>query len=168
LKQPDSGANCEVRYDPQTKTERFVCRPPEHHRGGVPEIFVFDSSTMRPPLEVVSHLLKRGEEYRVRISGRASDGCNTVSTEASGRVETDNIVIDNLQWAVTELACPPGTDAAHPGRHSLERNPQAGEPMDEMLINDIHQAGSSGGVLPGFPGRESGSGRSQGPMVETP
>jgi len=89
LKVAESNANCAVSYNQETKTEEVHC--PE----GV-----------NAEIEIKSATVTAGEKYRLQISGLSSDDCNTASATVEEKTRSAHILIDDLMWATTLMACP--------------------------------------------------------------
>jgi hypothetical protein len=106
LKAAESNANCAVSYNQETKTEEVHCPEGAEYREVSPEEFEFLVQDIGAEIEIKSATVTVGEKYRLQISGLASDDCNTASASVEERAKSAHIVLDNLMWATTLMACP--------------------------------------------------------------
>jgi hypothetical protein len=106
LKVAESNANCAVSYNQETKTEEVHCPEGVNYREVSPEEFEFIMQDIGTEIEIMSATVTVGEKYRLQISGLASDDCNTASASVEERAKSAHIVLDNLMWATTLMACP--------------------------------------------------------------
>ena len=106
LKVAESNANCAVSYNQETKTEEVHCPEGVNYREVTPEEFEFLVQDLRAEIEIKSATVTVGETYRLQISGLASDDCNTASATVEERATSAHIVLENLLWATTLMACP--------------------------------------------------------------
>ncbi len=106
LKVAESNANCAVSYNQETQTEEVHCPEGINYREISPEEFEFPMQDIGTEIEIRSATVTVGEKYRLQISGLASDDCNTASASVEERAKSAHIVLENLQWATTLMACP--------------------------------------------------------------
>ncbi len=106
LKVAESNANCAVSYNQETKTEEVHCPEGVNYREVSPEEFEFLVQDIGAEIEIKSVTVTVREMYRLQISGLASDDCNTASASVEERAKSAHIVLDNLLWATTLMACP--------------------------------------------------------------
>ena len=106
LKVAESNANCAVSYNQETKTEEVHCPEGVNYREVTPEEFEFLVQDIGAEIEIKSATVTVGEKYRLQISGLASDDCNTASAAVQERARSAYVVLENLQWATTLMACP--------------------------------------------------------------
>jgi hypothetical protein len=106
LKVAESNANCAVSYNQETKTEEVHCTEGVNYREVSPEEFEFLVQDIGEEIEIKSATVKVGEKYRLQISGLASDDCNTASATVEEKARSAQILIDDLMWATTLMACP--------------------------------------------------------------
>ncbi len=105
LKVAESNANCAVSYNQETKTEEVHCPEGVNYREVSPEEFEFLVQDMGAEIEIKSATVTVGEMYRLQISGLASDDCNTASATVEEKARSANILIGDLMWATTLMAC---------------------------------------------------------------
>lgn len=103
LKAADDSASCSVAFDPTSGGSVNNNCPNEQK--SEPETFTFKASELDKELKVSSQSVNVGEKYRIQISGKASDDCNTASAQKEGTAESSKVVVENLPIAQTELAC---------------------------------------------------------------
>lgn len=106
LKVAESNANCAVSYNQETKTEEVHCPEGVNYREVSPEEFEFLVQDIGAEIEITSATVTVGEKYRLQISGLASDDCNTASATVEEKARSAQVLIDDLMWATTLMACP--------------------------------------------------------------
>jgi len=106
LKVAESNANCAVSYNQETKTEEVHCPEGVNYREVSPEEFEFIMQDIGTEIEIMSATVTVGERYRLQISGLASDDCNTASATVEQKARSAQVLIDDLMWATTLMACP--------------------------------------------------------------
>jgi hypothetical protein len=106
LKVAESNANCAVSYNQETKTEEVHCPEGVNYREVSPEEFEFLVQDIGEEIEIKSATVTGGGKYRLQISGLASDDCNTASATVEDRAKSAHVVLENLLWATTLMACP--------------------------------------------------------------
>ena len=106
LKVADSSSNCAVVYNQETQTEEVHCPEGVEYREVSPEEFEFLVQDMGAEIEIKSATVTVGEMYRLQISGLASDDCNTASATVEEKARSAHILIEDLMWATTLMACP--------------------------------------------------------------
>ncbi len=106
LKIAESNANCAVSYNQGTKTEEVHCPEGVEYREASPEEFEFLVQDIGAEIEIKSATVTVGEKYRLQISGLASDDCNTASASVEERAKSAHVILENLLWATTLMACP--------------------------------------------------------------
>jgi hypothetical protein len=106
LKVAESNANCAVSYNQETKTEEVHCPESVNYREVSPEEFEFIMQDIGMEIEIMSATVTVGERYRLQISGLASDDCNTASATVEEKARSAKVLIDDLMWATTLMACP--------------------------------------------------------------
>ena len=106
LKVAESSANCAVVYNQETQTEEVHCPEGVEYREVSPEEFEFLVRDLGAEIEIKSATVTVGEMYRLQISGLASDDCNTASATVEEKARTAYILIEDLMWATTMMACP--------------------------------------------------------------
>jgi hypothetical protein len=106
LKVAESNANCAVSYNQETQTEEVHCPEGVNYREVTPEEFEFLIQDIGAEIEIKSTTVTVGEKYRLQISGLASDDCNTASATVEEKARSAHILIEDLMWATTLMACP--------------------------------------------------------------
>ena len=106
LKVAERNANCAVSYNQETQTEEVHCPEGVVYREASPEEYAFFVQDIGAEIEIESATVTVGEMYRLQISGLASDDCNTASATVEERAGSAHIVLENLLWATTMMACP--------------------------------------------------------------
>lgn len=106
LKVAESTGNCAVSYNAETQTEEVHCPEGVEYREVSPEEFEFLVRDLGAEIEIKSATVTVGEMYRMQISGLASDDCNTASATVEEKARSAHIVIEDLMWATTMMACP--------------------------------------------------------------
>lgn len=106
LKVAESNANCAVSYNQETQTEEVHCPEGVKYRDVSPEEFEFLVQDLGAEIEIKSATVTVGEKYRLQISGLASDDCNTASATVEEKARSAHVLIDDLMWATTLMACP--------------------------------------------------------------
>jgi hypothetical protein len=106
LKVAESNANCAVSYNQETQTEEVHCPEGVNYREVTPEEFEFLIQDIGAEIEIKSTTVTVGEKYRLQISGLASDDCNTASASVEEKARSEHILIEDLMWATTMMACP--------------------------------------------------------------
>jgi hypothetical protein len=102
----ERNARCSVTHDPTTGLDQVQCPPgvtwesvaPEEVEVPVPD----PGGSVSVPTSV-----RVGGKFRVLVSGRSVDGCNTTSADRSGTATSPEVVLDGLSWRTTALACAP-------------------------------------------------------------
>jgi hypothetical protein len=71
-----------------------------------PEEFEFLVQDLGAEITIKSTSVRVGERYRLQISGLANDDCNTASARVDDTADSAQIILENLMWATTMMACP--------------------------------------------------------------
>lgn len=106
LKMNEKTSACAVSYNMQTKTEEVRCPAGVEYSEVVPEEFMFSVEEINSSIEVRSSAITVGERYRLLISGRSNDNCNTTSADVREVANSEIIVIEKLSWRTTAMGCP--------------------------------------------------------------
>ncbi len=106
LKVAESSSNCAVVYNQETQTEEVHCPEGVEYREVSPEEFEFLVQDLGAEIEIKSATVTVGEMYRLQIFGLASDDCNTASATVEEKARSAHILIEDLMWATTLMACP--------------------------------------------------------------
>ncbi len=102
----ESTANCAVSFNQETQTEEVHCPDGVVYQQASPEEFEFLMQDIGAEIEIKSATVTVGEKYRLQISGLASDDCNTASATVEERAKSAHVILENLLWATTLMACP--------------------------------------------------------------
>jgi len=99
-------ANCAITYNPETQTEEIHCPEGVEYEAVTPDEFTFPVQEIDESIEVESDNIRIGEKYSLLISGLSSDNCNTTSASVEGIAQHAVIIIEDLMWMTTLMACP--------------------------------------------------------------
>jgi len=98
-------ARCGVSTHPDTGAEEVRCPDGVEYREVIPEAFAAPVHGGLVHLEFQSERVEVGEEFRLLLSGRSSDGCNTTTATRASRAESQTIRLDDLDWETTMRGC---------------------------------------------------------------
>jgi len=98
-------ARCAVSANPSTGSEDVRCPEGVEYREVVPEAFAAPVHEGLVHLEFQSERVAVGEEFRLLIGGRSSDGCNTTTATRVSRAESQTIRLADLEWETTMRGC---------------------------------------------------------------
>ena len=98
-------ADCVVSYDAESKQEEIHCPKGVTYEPVNPEEFIFQIQQINGSVTFETDHISVGEKYRLLIIGLSSDNCNTTSASIEGTTRKANVVIENIQWATTLMAC---------------------------------------------------------------
>jgi hypothetical protein len=73
-----------------------------------PEEFEFPVQEIAGSVAVKSATVRVGEKFRILLSGKSRDGCNTTSADRVGSVDAADVVVGSLGWSTTARACAGG------------------------------------------------------------
>jgi|GEM_PF-5539818 len=99
-------ANCSIAYNLETQTEEIHCPEGVEYEAVTPEEFTFPIQEIGEIVEIESDHIRIGEKYRLLISGLSSDNCNTSSASVESIAQHAEIIIEDLMWMTTLMACP--------------------------------------------------------------
>jgi len=99
-------ANCSMTYHLETQTEEIHCPEGVEYEAVTPEEFTFPVQEMGEIIKVESNHIRIGEKYRLLISGLSNDNCNTTSASVEGIAQQAEIILEDLMWMTTLMACP--------------------------------------------------------------
>lgn len=97
---------CTVSYDTTTGQERVNCPPGVTYRRSTPEEFSFTRAELASGLVVPSKTVTTGERYRITLTGKAADNCNSAGANTEGQAASPTIEWKNPDIAQTLMACP--------------------------------------------------------------
>ena len=106
LKIAESVGNCAVTYNAETETEEVHCPEGVEYQEPFPEVYAFPVQDIGEEFDILSTTVTVDEEYRLQISGLSSDNCNTASASVQERARAAQIILEDLMWATTMMACP--------------------------------------------------------------
>ncbi len=98
--------NCSISYSAETETEQVHCPEGVVYEPVTPIEFTFELDEIGDRVELTPGNIYVGERYRLQISGLSSDNCNTTSAGVEEVAKSEEVVIDNLVWMTTMMACP--------------------------------------------------------------
>jgi len=81
------------------------CPPGTEYKKVTPEEFTFRIGEIRDQIQVTSSQLQLGEKFQITVAGLSADDCNKRSTQYSGVANAENLVLKDLLWATTAMAC---------------------------------------------------------------
>lgn len=99
-------ADCTVSHDAQTGLDQISCPPGVVDQEPHPEELTFSAASAGSTLSVPTTSLHVGEDYAVSISGLSQDNCNNASARVEGHARSGAIILENLSWMTTMMACP--------------------------------------------------------------
>ena len=99
-------AGCSISFDLETQTEEIHCPEGVEYEEVIPEEFTFPVQEISEIITVESDNITIGERYRLLISGLSSDNCNTTSASVESIALHAEIIIEDLMWMTTMMACP--------------------------------------------------------------
>jgi len=102
----ERNSTCAVSYNAQTKTEEVRCPEGVEYQEVTAEEFTFPVQEINASIKVSSSTVMIGEKYRLQVSGRSSDNCNSTSADVRAVANRNTITIGKLSWRTTLMACP--------------------------------------------------------------
>jgi hypothetical protein len=99
---------CGTVYDPATGEQEIRCPEGITFQPVKPEEFEFPVHEIAGRVAVKSATLRVGERFRILLSGKSRDGCNTTSADLVGSVEAADVVVGSPSWSTTARACAGG------------------------------------------------------------
>lgn len=99
-------ANCSVSYNAETETEEVHCPEGVVYEPVTPTEFALSRDEIGDHVELTPGNIFVGEHYRLQISGLSSDNCNTTAASIEEVARNATVVVENLMWMMTEMACP--------------------------------------------------------------
>ena len=99
-------AGCSISFDLETQTEEIHCPEGVEYEAVTPDEFTFPVQEISEIITVESDNITIGERYRLLISGLSSDNCNTTSASVESIALHAEIIIEDLMWMTTMMACP--------------------------------------------------------------
>ncbi|MDK1119471.1 MAG: hypothetical protein QGM50_11885, partial [Anaerolineae bacterium] len=105
LKLLDNTASCVISYNPESQQEEIHCPEGVEYFEMNPEEIIISLQEIRDSVTFETDHISVGERYRLLINGLGSDNCNTTSASIEGTAQKAVVVIENIMWATTLLAC---------------------------------------------------------------
>jgi len=102
----EKNSTCAVSYNAKTRTEEIHCSGGVEYQEVTPEEFMFPVGEINASIEVRSATVRVGEKYRLLISGLSNDNCNSTSADVREAANSETIIIAELSWRTTTMACP--------------------------------------------------------------
>jgi hypothetical protein len=102
-------SNCVVEHLPGLAKDRISCPPGVAYREVKPEKISFGFSRFDSVINVPSKSIKVGDKYELHIKGKARDRCNARSAQRQGSATANIVVLTDLAWAQTQMACAPAS-----------------------------------------------------------
>ncbi len=99
-------ANCAISYDAETEAEEVNCPEGVVYEPVTSTEFTFALDEIADHVELSPGNIYVGERYRLQISGLSSDNCNTTSASVEDIAKSEEVIIENLMWMTTMMACP--------------------------------------------------------------
>ena len=99
-------ANCSISYNAETETEEVHCPEGVVFEPVTPNEYTFELGEISDRVELTPGNIYVGDHYRLQISGLNSDNCNSTSASVEETAKSAEVVIDNLMWMTTMMACP--------------------------------------------------------------
>ncbi len=99
-------ANCSISYNAETETEKVNCPEGVIYEPVTPIEFTFELDEIADRVELTPGNIHVGESYRLQISGLSSDNCNTTSASVEYIAKSEEVIIEDLMWMTTMMACP--------------------------------------------------------------
>jgi hypothetical protein len=98
-------ANCSISYNAETDTEEVHCPEGVVYEPVTPNEFTFEPGEISDRVELTPGNIYVGDHYRLQISGLNSDNCNTTSASVEKIAKSAQVVIEDLMWMTTMMAC---------------------------------------------------------------
>jgi hypothetical protein len=99
---------CAASRNPATGTTEIRCPPGVQYQDVSPQKVEFSARTAGARLEIASVGIRAGEKFRIRVSGRSADNCNTTIGDQTSTAGSDRIIQVSLVWETTARACGKG------------------------------------------------------------
>lgn len=101
----ERNGRCSTVFDPAAGTSTTRCPDGSSAQPVNPEEFEFPVSGLAGSVEVKTTTVRVGEKFRMLISGRSRDGCNTTAADHVGTADSASAMIGSLEWNTTARAC---------------------------------------------------------------
>jgi hypothetical protein len=103
-------ASCSISYNAETETEEVHCPTGVVYEPVTPIEFALSRDEIGDRVELTPGNIFVGERYRLQIAGLSSDNCNTTAASIDDVARKATVVVEDLMWMTTEMACqePPG------------------------------------------------------------
>ena len=100
----ENNAKCIASRDSATGGTEMRCPPGITYQEVVPQKVERSVATAGERLEIPLQAVRAGERFRIRVSGRSADGCNTTSGEQTSAAQGGTTIV-GLVWETTAKAC---------------------------------------------------------------
>jgi hypothetical protein len=104
----ERNSRCGAVYNPATAAQEVRCPEGITFQPAKPEEFEFPVREIAGSVAVKSATVRVGERFRILLSGKSRDGCNTTSADRVGSVDAADAVVGSLGWSTTARACAGG------------------------------------------------------------
>jgi hypothetical protein len=106
----ERNGRCATAFDPATGTESIRCPEGTTYQPVKPEEAAFPVSEIAGSVEVSTTHVRVGDKFRILLSAKSRDGCNTTSADHVGTAESASVVLGSLEWSTTARGCVGGLD----------------------------------------------------------
>jgi hypothetical protein len=101
----ERNGRCATTFDPATGTESIRCPEGTTYEPVKPEEAVFPVSDLAGSVEVSTTHVRVGDKFRILLSAKSRDGCNTTSADHVGTAESTSVALGSLDWSTTARGC---------------------------------------------------------------
>jgi hypothetical protein len=101
----ERNGRCSTVFDPATGASTTRCPEGTSFQPVTPEEFEFPVSGLTGRVEVRTANVRVGEKFRILLSGRSRDGCNTTAADHVGTADSASVTLGSLEWSTTARAC---------------------------------------------------------------
>jgi hypothetical protein len=106
----ERNGRCSAVFDPATGAQSTRCPEGTSYETVTPEGFEFQVGEIAGSVEVKSTTVRVGERFRILLTAKSRDGCNTVSADHVGTAEAASVSVGSLAWETTAMGCAGGAD----------------------------------------------------------
>jgi hypothetical protein len=96
---------CVVSHSAGSTTETIQCPPGKTYTKVTPEEFTFPIGEAAMQITINSYTVKMGEKFKIIVYGLSADDCNGRSASFTGMADSETILLKDLLWSTTEMAC---------------------------------------------------------------
>jgi len=101
----ERNGRCSTVFDAATGAQSIRCPDGAAYQTVKPEEFEFPVSEIAGSVEVKSTTVRVGDKFRILLSARSRDGCNTTSADRVATAEAASVAVGSLNWQTTALGC---------------------------------------------------------------